>query len=96
MIGRVCTFTVTRYGTSGNELPPRPEGGFVYSILSEEDETALAFSTRMQQIGMQVRKALSDNWAALPRPYSCASTCDWVITEVHSVGELLGRAVTHV
>ncbi len=83
-----CTFTITAYGTSGNELPPRAVGGFCRSVLSGS-ENEQAFRVRMQKEGMDLRALLAEMFEAKPKPYSCADTCDWAITEVGSVADIV-------
>lgn len=91
---QICTFTITEYGTSGNELPPAPERSHVYSVLSG-NESEEAFKERMQMEGMVVRDLLNTRFEERPKPYSCADSCDWVFTRAssitHMVRETLGR-----
>lgn len=85
----VCTFTITTYGTSGSELPPRAVGGFCRSVLSGHADTEAAFADRMQLEGMALRQILTSRFDADPKPYSCADTCDWSITKTGSVAEIV-------
>jgi hypothetical protein len=86
----VCTFVITRYGISGNELPPPSVAGYSHSVLSG-NETEEAFRQRMQTEGMDLRKLLEHRFSANPRPYSCADSCSWSISKVGSVTELVKK-----
>ncbi len=90
----VCTFTITTYGASGNELPPKANGGFCRSVLSGA-ENEQAFRIRMQQEGMTLRALLTEMFEAKPKPYSCPDTCDWAITEVGSVTDIVKQIYAH-
>lgn len=80
----ICTFTVTYYGTSGNELPPPPARSVVHSVLG--DEPLAVFKERMKREGMAIRDLLNSQTVA---PYSCSPSCDWAISPVGSISELV-------
>lgn len=85
---QICTFTITTYGTSGNELPPPAESSFVRSIISG-NEGAEQFRHRMQEEGMVIRRMLAVRFEEKPKPYSCADSCDWSITEAGSIAGIV-------
>lgn len=84
-----CTFTVTVYGFSGNELPPPTVGGYSHTVLADNGESEQDFTDRMQIEGVTFRKLLKDQFDAHPIQYSQASSCSWVITAVGSVTDLI-------
>lgn len=88
----VCTFKITEYGTSGNELPPPPEHGYCRSVMSG-DESEHVFRKRMQAEGMAIRELLKYRFEQKPKPYSCANSCDWSISPLGSVTEIV-REIT--
>jgi hypothetical protein len=85
----ICTFTITSYGTSGNELPPPPERSFSRSVLSGGGDTEESFKQRMQIEGMALRELLTERFAEQPKPYSCADSCSWTISQGCSVSEIV-------
>lgn len=84
----VCTFTISVYGTSGNELPPPADHSYHRSVLSGDESEAI-FRKRMQEEGMAIRALLKEQFDAKPRAYSRADTCDWSITPVGAVTDLV-------
>lgn len=91
MTGWVCTFTITHYGHSGNELPPPACGGFSYSLLSIPSDTEKRFNERMQDIGMHIRNCLEKQFKESPMPYTTASSCSWSITPAGSMTDLFDK-----
>lgn len=84
----ICTFTITIYGTSGNELPPKPERSYTCSVLSGH-ESEQAFRDQMQTEGMAIRDLLQHRYDEKPKPYSCPDSCDWSISPVGSITALV-------
>jgi hypothetical protein len=84
----VCTFKIYEYGISGNELPPPISRTHLTSVLSSE-ESEKSFRDRMQAEGMAIRSFLEHRFKAKPAPYSCAPGCDWSITKVGSVSDIV-------
>ena len=84
-----CTFTITAYGHSGNELPPPVESTYVKTVISFPDERQNEFRIRMQVLGEAVRKILDTHLIA---PYSCQKSCDWRITEIGTESDILKRS----
>jgi len=85
----VCTFTIFSYGFSGNELPPPVSRTYSRSVLSGGSDNIEIFTARMYAEGNAIRDLLKRRFEEKPRPYSCADGCDWLITPVGSVTELV-------
>lgn len=85
----VCTFHITEYGFSGNDLPPPMAASFSHSVLSGGADTEETFRARMQEEGMAIRGLLASKFDAAPKPYSQADTCGWSISKIGTVTEIV-------
>lgn len=86
----ICTFIVTTYGISGNELPPPSVGSYSHAVLSSE-ESEDVFRKRMQDEGVAIRQILDERFKEEPKPYSCADSVSWSIAPVGSITELVRK-----
>lgn len=86
----ICTFVITTYGISGNELPPPSVGSYAHAVLSC-DESEDVFRARMQEEGMVIRQMLDERFKEEPKPYSCADSVSWSIAPVGSITGLVRR-----
>ncbi len=69
----------TIYGTSGTELPPPVIKRESVAYLSSDIEDLSAFSNRMSEIGLRLRR----NAESLPRPsYGQRDGIDWEIVPI--------------
>lgn len=86
----ICTFIVTTYGISGNELPPPSVGSYAHAVLSG-DESEDVFRKRMQDEGVAIRQILDERFKEKPKPYSCADSLSWSIAPIGSITALVRR-----
>lgn len=86
----ICTFIITTYGISGNELLPPSVGSYAHAVLSGEEDEAV-FRKRMQDEGVAIRQILDERFKEEPRPYSCADSVSWSIAPVGSITALVRK-----
>lgn len=84
-----CKFTITTYGTSGNELPPPPISSFSRVVLSGAGDARNSFQDWMSAEGIAIRQLLDARFAAHPDPYSQAESCSWSFDEVGSITDIV-------
>lgn len=85
----ICIFTITKYGISGNELPPPPVDSFSRAIVASAVTTKEIFEQEMQQTGMQIRWLLKERWERNASQYSQSDSCCWKFIETGMISDLL-------
>jgi hypothetical protein len=85
----ICIFTITKYGISGNELPPPPIDSFSRAIVASAGATKETFVQEMQQTGMQIRWLLKERWEKNASQYSQPDSCSWTFVETGILADLL-------
>lgn len=84
----ICIFKHTKYGFSGNEIPPAPISTETYIEMSNSDEAEDAFRKRMSNIGMALRQLIKKNPVAA---YSISDGLDWTIYKEAPVSTLIEK-----
>ena len=82
----IGVFTITKYGISGNELPPPPVKSWSRAIYSFDGEEILDFIERCNKEGIGIRKTLD---AETAEAYSCPDSISWKVYIAGTLGELM-------
>jgi hypothetical protein len=86
----ICVFTITKYGISGNELPPPSVKTWSRAVLSNDGESKSAFETRMSIGGLALRGILERRDI---KPYSCKDSISWTVYQIGDAMDVIADVV---